>query len=246
MATKKMFDKDGNEFFRDHVCPCRLTTGPMFKYLAIVLAIGATGARADLITESAVDPTSTFQGGFAPLTFKQFDPSLGKLNSVTVTIGGRVDNTFSMTFFNPATITLTVDEAFGVKGFFDIVSGPRTTSHTASSGSYHPQVLEFTGGGTVAGNPTDWTGHGVMSYPVTSSAVSGFQSSSGNGAGFVTTTGSVWGNVRFDFTPYSPIPEHSSSGQSVPEPSPFALAGFGVLALVVYRAWVKGSLKLAS
>src|SRR4051794_24040393 len=179
----------------------------MYKYLAIALIVGGTGARADVIMESASDPTSPFQGGFAPLTFKEFDPSLGKLTAVTITIGGRVDNTFGMTFVNPTTITLKVDEELGVKGFFDIISGPRMFSHTASSGSYQPQALNFNASRTVADDPENWTGHGVKSFDITRSAMSMFHSNTGNGAGFVTTTGSIWGEVQFDYTPNAAVPE---------------------------------------
>jgi hypothetical protein len=177
-----------------------------------------------------------------PLNFKQFDPTLGTLDSVQVSLGYKFTHDISFTFHSPSTITLStmgsqvlVNSPTGslyLKGAPD----PLTQSHSDSTGPYDKAVTIPTITQTGSSGPltltsaadlalfTATTAGGKIGLPVLAQSGSSFSSSSGNGGGRISTNAGA--DVTVSYT-YTPAP--------VPEPSTLAVLGLGGAVLFACR-----------
>ena len=202
---------------------------------AAVMAAGlpASGAPITSTPQSATIPATetdwgptNFPDTVNPLNFTKFDPKLGTLEAVNLSLSYTFKQTVSMTFTDPSTITLdesqssiAVQRPNGTTILNQIVpadmvsqtyTGPTfphmiTLPPNTQDGSITPLTLTtpadlalFTQSG-----PADT----VIKLPVFTTAQSSVMSSSGNGRGGDTDTIGVVASISYT---YAPIPEPSS------------------------------------
>jgi hypothetical protein len=210
---------------------------------ALALTVAPTRALAAPITSQAftasipVTPTDWSPGdpqaNTNPIVVPKFDPSLGKLDAVNITLGYTFQNDFSMNFSTPASITLTAQHDRIVVDRPNLSAIVQATPADISktqliSGGPFPQTVAFptvTRTGQTA--PISLTSASDLALftalqagdkvklPLFASAMSGF-SADGNGYGVVKTRAGAVVTVTYT---YDPVPE------------PTGLAIFGVVAV---------------
>jgi hypothetical protein len=212
---------------------------------AFVLLAQPTIARAEMTplqTQFATSGNELLQTNWSPgttgvltPTFQQFNPSLGTLTAVDVTISFNISNTYHMTFSTTPTIT---DENFGTSGVGPTVTllGP-DHSTTIGGGSQPTQSFtEHQAAGTTfehttsfasgvlpytlsASSPlfSDFIGTSTVTMPVSAMAFSTVTVDGGNGGGFVLTSANATVTVQYEYTL-----------AVVPEPSSCILLGIGI------------------
>ncbi len=164
-----------------------------------------------------------------PLVFNQFDPTLGTLQQVNVTMQYDFNQQISMTFANPATITVTAGNnlialerpdttsifsatppTFSETVTYGFAPGETTFPHTLNFGPQNNHVslspVALTSGSDLAA----FTGPGTIALPLIASAVSSFSSTSGNGTGSSTTMAGATVTVQYVYSPTNAVPEPSS------------------------------------
>lgn len=216
--------------------------------LAAALVLGTQAARADTIAYSdslPLTPTDFTQ----PLSVPRFDPALGTLDRVTVTLTGRVEGSHRFESLDPMPVNVTMthhavialrrpDLTALVASMPDVSS---TTATTAFDGG-----IDFAGGSgrtlsslmsesansvtllPAGGELVLFTGPGDVVLPVTAVAT-GMGSGSGNLITQFSTSASAHIVVAYDFTP---------AATSAPEPSTLVLLGVGIGGLLM--AWQAG------
>lgn len=204
----------------------------------------SAGATESFTTSMPLTPTDWSPGVPAtatnPLSVPKFDPSLGTLKSVTLSMGYSIQNDFSMSFLAPASITVTATDTA-----LKIDRPDMTTLLTANvadvsksqdySGPGYPHNVSFpslTRGGTTSPLTlssaadlalfTATTKGQTLGLPAFATAKSSFSTSTGNGQGVVNTKAGTSVTVTYNYTP-------------VPEPATLAVVTLGLLTLVVTR-----------
>jgi hypothetical protein len=207
------------------------------KLLALVLlavASVALPARASTLgplpTTTPIAPTLTDWTG--TLEFPQFDPSLGTLISVELTISGAISTDITVT--NSATTgsdgTVKTECLFTVQDSgnnlvapqLDLLS-PVFSYSLVPGGSISSGTLTKSGSDTQTYTSpvvlSEFTGLGSITLNASTFTQTLLANTGGNTAAGQVTTGSVTGTVTYNFTP-------------VPEPSTLAMLGFFAVGLV--------------
>jgi hypothetical protein len=209
--------------------------------LAILLVSHQTVARGDTTPVQTV-MTGMVQTNWIPgttgvttPTFTQFDPSLGTLTAINLTLTTNVDNTYSFDFVNKSTITVTnaisgssligpTISIFG-PGATVVAGSPGTVSGNAiftavqpvdmneilteSSGTY-TQTTNYTNFySTVLTDTAGFIGTGSVVLDAEAFAYSTFHSDNGNGGGYVLTDAGATVSLYYTYT--AAVPEPSSS-----------------------------------
>ena len=215
---------------------------------AVVLSCGLNASAAPMTTTTTVQtetiaPTQTDWGpstatlaGVNPLSLTKFDPTLGKLDAVNLSLSYTFLHDVTMTFTSPSTITVTGNQN-GISvtrpDLTPVLSGPvpdysvsqtysgpafpytlTVPTHT-SAGSLPPVTL--TSSADLALFTQSAPSDTLIKLPISAQARSTFTSSSSNGAGGSQVSAGVV--VTLSYT-YEPKP--------VPEPSTLATFGLGV------------------
>jgi hypothetical protein len=207
--------------------------------LAILLVSHQTVARGDTTPVQTV-MTGMVQTNWIPgttgvttPTFTQFDPSLGTLTAINLTLTTNVNNTYFFDFSQVSSAT-TITETNGSPGPTISIFGPGATVVagspgtvsgnaiftavqpvdmneilTESSGTY-TQTTNYTNFySTVLTDTTGFIGTGSVVLDAESFAYSSFSSSSGNGGGYVLTDAGATVSLYYTYT--AAVPEPSSS-----------------------------------
>jgi hypothetical protein len=212
--------------------------------VAGVLLAHSTIARAEMTPLQSQNATTgnellqtDWQSGVAGVTtptFEQFNPNLGTLTDVDVTLSFNISNTYHMTFNTTPTIT---DENFGAGGVgptvtllgpddsTTILSGSQPTQSFAeaqASGTTFDKTTNFSSGvlsdTLSASSPlfSEFIGTSTITMPVEAMAFSTVTVDGGTGSGFVLTSANATVTVQYVYTP------------AVPEPSSCVLLGLGI------------------
>jgi hypothetical protein len=225
--------------------------------VGLVLVQGAATARADFtqtftipLTKTNWDPT-TFSSSTPPvdpLIVQKFDPNSpiqvpephpGQtpiLTQVDLTVTYTFENTLSMRFDNPSTITVSASGTMNVfqpDGTTNLVTPPTFTNSTTQTATVSDVFSKYvtlpiqTTTGTVSQSHLDQATLSQFLYngsngkfinlPVTASAQSTFSTNSGNGFGSSVTLAGATITVVYHYL--------------VPEPSSLVLTGLGVMGL---------------
>lgn len=218
-------------------------------FVTASVAIGTFGTvKADSI--SYTNSISGLVDWTQQLGFSQFNANLGELQSVTLSLSAGLDSTFTITNTGGSTYGLgssarrSLDIYLGSSSPIDLAidaKNPNGTGYAWLSALSNPLSLDNLApnafvSGTRAGNAsplaasyTDSTTLGYFTGSGTAlldlRTVSGFSMVLINGSSYdsaQSTLATVDGVVTYNFVP-------------VPEPSTFALAGFGLLSLLLIR-----------
>ena len=214
---------------------------------AVVIGFVPTAAQADVTSPQTIQIAATdtnFGPGTAindPMIFNQFNPTLGTLDSVSVSVLYDFSHAGTVTFYTPGTFTTT---ATSNNLSVSLPNGQPIASATAPD---YSQTTTFNSGTMTLNNPVNlpsvtnpgaagpvsltsaadlalFTGNGTISIPVLASSVANFTTNNGNGAGLVTTQADAKVTVSYNYTP-----------NAVPEPSSVVLLGLGGCGLLWYR-----------
>jgi hypothetical protein len=194
--------------------------------VSLAMSLGAMVAQATIITDTVtVAPSS---GGLSGLTFSlpSFNPTLGTLNSVeltlTPTLGDFGDQAFNLTS-SPQTISGATEAFLGVGSLYNSTLG--TATYSTASGALTSPTFTAVAGLFVTtdgpGLPFIWTivnsSAGVTAAGY--SALGGslvftgnnplFTSSGSDGTYAIGGYGNVGGNLEVDFD-YTPVPESTT------------------------------------
>jgi PEP-CTERM motif len=223
--------------------------------LLLATLVTATPSRAASMTTSetlGIPMTQTNWGIGTPgvLAFKMFDPALGTLNSVQISLDSFMSHDISLTFPSPSTLTestvgsqVVVNDPNGkllLAGALPSVS----QSRTVSTGPF-PQTATIptitqskTAGPLTLNTPADLalftatTANETIKLPLVAQSNSQFVSSTGNGSGQIKTVAGA--NVTVSYN-YTPVTRQDPANQNVPEPSTLAIVGLGCAALLANR-----------
>ncbi|GAC1468936.1 MAG: hypothetical protein NVSMB9_12120 [Isosphaeraceae bacterium] len=190
------------------------------------------------LTPTDFNPGTPSLLGKDPFQVQLFDPTkFGDMTLVGVGINlhYQFENTLSMRFDNPSTITVNASGSlhlYGPDGKTDLVNSPgfaNTATEVATPADMYAKyfteptkvITSDSGQGyTDAATLAAFTGPGTISLPIYATANSGFTSTSGNGLGSSDTSASATLTVVYFFA-------------AVPEPSSLVLMSLGGLALGV-------------
>jgi hypothetical protein len=213
---------------------------------AIVLTCGLTAAASEITSPSQTDsvpltPTDWGPGNFSPsvnpLPFAKFDPSLGTLKSINISLSSTFTQDVSMDFSSPAIITVTGDQNqvtlkrpdlsaiinapvppyVATQSYSGLMFPHTITMPTNTSNNSVPPVT-LTSAADLALFTQSGPGDLLIGLPVTARAHSSFTSSTGNGFGSVATKASATINVSYTY-------------ESTPEPSTLLVLGLGTAGL---------------
>ena len=195
-----------------------------------IAALGATAAAQSELETVNLPATYAMVSGTLTFDVPQFDPSLGTLNSVVVTLNHSPAAIYPWDYSTaPQTITdasvnspvgSLVDSSIGLTANWSGVQSPSGQSESivyASSGFQNgaPQTFSFTAPATsVTVGPSGFVGAGDNDLTFTSSATA---TSSGSGVPsetFVGWNGMIGGDlsVDYNYTAYSAVPEPATVG----------------------------------
>ena len=221
-----------------------LKTFGVVSTLAIILA--ASAGRADVLSTNT--STTEISSPAYPLTWltfdiNQFNPALGTLNSVQLTVSGqvvanlifsnydgatgsvRIDQftTFQIAYFNSSSTNLLVDDEnfeWSTPGFPTRIQVGAGGAYTHSWGPENegPVTQNY----TLPSDLANFTGMGVIPVAAQLSATTEEDTSGGNYFVSMNTSGSATAEVIYDFTP-------------VPEPTTIALVAIGLLGALMIR-----------
>ncbi len=219
----------------------------------IVFLVFACGGMASAATITQIETYSFIPTGSAVLVFDKFDPSLGTLDSVTITTnvtktGGSlyVDNESSEPASGDISQSVTITLSSSDVDLLAAPSGSIGVNITATS-TYTAVTGPDDGDGSgVQNTGEDYDGtafgpvsvsetktvraivqsgyEGVGTYSITANGSQGFDTSAIGGAAVAIDPASVSGNVTVTYT-YTPIPEPASA----------LLGGLGILTLLRRR-----------
>ena len=215
--------------------------------LFLATCVMVSPAHAASITTSqtlSIPATQTNWGpgtsGVGPLVFSKFDPTLGTLNSVQISMAYTFNHDINLTFGSPSTLSeKTTGSQIVVEGpgggvYLTGTPNPVSQELANSAGPY-PFTKTFptasvsnTTAPLTLTSPADlalYTAHTAgetVSLPVLAQSNSAFSSSTGNGQGQIKTTASAKVTVSYTYTP-------------VPEPSTLAILGLGCAAILALR-----------
>jgi hypothetical protein len=183
-----------------------------------IAALGATAAAQSELETVNLPATYAMVSGTLTFDVPQFDPSLGTLNSVVVTLTPSPGAIYPWDYSTaPQTITdASVNSPVGSLGV-QSPSGQSESIVYASSGFQNgaPQTFSFTAPATsVTVGPSGFVGAGDNDLTFTSSATA---TSSGSGVPsetFVGWNGMIGGDlsVDYNYTAYSAVPEPATVG----------------------------------
>jgi hypothetical protein len=214
--------------------------------LATLVMVSPTRAASMTTSQTLSIPTTQTNWGPGssstpgPLEFSKFDPALGALSSVQISLAYTFNHNISLTFDSPSTLTeTTIGSQIVVNGpggglYLKATPNPVTETQTNSAGPYPstvtiPSVTESKSTGPLTlTSPADLalytaqTAGAKIGLPVLAQSNSEFTSSTGNGQGQINTSAAAEVTVSYTYTP-------------VPEPSTLALLGLGGAALLAHR-----------
>ena len=214
------------------------------RLCTLVLAVLVLGLAAPVWADSVqVFPTltpvpSTVTDWSSSLTFPQFDPSLGTLTAVTVSLAGSLTTDINITNNSEAGVKRQCGHTG--RGF---PPGPPDNDLTSPAFSlYSPSYvyslgagdstdsgpLSSTGTGTDTVPPAsfgEFTGGGTITLPASTFTETQLANTGGNTGASQMTEASLTGSVTYYYNP--PLP-------ATPEPSTLALLAVGALGLVGY------------
>ena len=193
------------------------------KKLAVSLAIslGAIAMQASIVTEDVnITPTSSGAGGTLAFNFAQFDPTLGTLNSVELTLTPTVGEigTQIVNFGGPQTVTLASVSSpngslsgLGLDATWSSSQSLQINNYLAASG-LNDVSLPFTSftidPSSVTLGSAGFVGNGTYTLDLTGSSTA--TSSGSPGSLFYGWYGNVGGDLEVDYNYTAPVPEPST------------------------------------
>ena len=159
------------------------------------------------------------------LTFNQFDPSLGTLNSVAVNLAGNVELTSSVQNNSAGTASFSISEDFTLTGTVPD-SSPLTLDKTLAQ-SYAIAMgatVNQSTSGTASQNEvlysgfSDWEGLGTIVLPAVANDEFSYRITGGNNSVNLTSVAGLQATVTYDYTamPEGPLPLWASLGGIFP------------------------------
>lgn len=177
------------------------------------------GARADIITQE--QSYSGLTDWSQNLTFNQFNPAWGALNSVTINLDGNVTLTSSIQNNAAGTAYFNITEDFTLQGTVP-GSSPLTLSpvlnqsYNIPSGSTVGQTTmgSASQGATLTSGLSAWEGPGTVVLPGSADASFSYSISGGNNVVNLTSVAGLDATVTYDYTavPDSPVPFWAGGG----------------------------------
>lgn len=221
--------------------------------LAVILSCGLDASAAPMTTapetvtvpptQTDWGPTTTSLAGVNPLSFTKFDPTLGTLDAVNLSLSYAYQQKITMTFTGASTITVTNDMngiSLALPNQTPVLSGPVPdySATQAYAGPTFPYTLTLpthtmpgalpsvtlTSPAELALFTQSAPSDTLIKLPVSAQARSSFTSTSSNGAGDSQVQAGVVVSLSYTYEP-----------KPVPEPSTFAAFGLGVVGYLLAR-----------
>jgi hypothetical protein len=202
--------------------------------------------QTDTIPLTPTDWTPTnFSPSVNPAPFTKFDPSLGTLKSVKITLGDMLTQDVSMQFTTAANITVVgdqnhvtverpdtstiIDAAIPAYNVSQAYSGP-TFPHSITMPTHTTQNTQqpviLTSAADLALFTQSAANDTLIRLPATARSNSMFNSSTGNGFGSVVTNAGATVTIQYTYQPVTPATQ-------LPEPATLAVLGLGIAVFTI-------------
>jgi hypothetical protein len=237
----------------DHRTFLPAATGLAALLLATLVTVAPSRAASMTTSETLSVPMTQTNWGIASpvsLAFKMFNPELGTLNSVQLSLTDSMSHDISLTFPSASTLSestvgsqVVLNDPTGnllLQGSLPSIS----QSRTITTGGF-PQTVTIptitqsnTSAPLTLSTPaelamfTATTANQTIKLPLVAQSNSEFSSSTGNGSGQIKTVAGASVTVSYNYTPPTLV---NPNGQSIPEPSTLAIVGLGSAVLLAYR-----------
>jgi hypothetical protein len=204
-------------------------------WVAALILLAPSVSQADLSTPDQILSVSATKTDWGPvshppitaLQFSQFNPSLGTLTGVSISLDYNFSSQVTLNAVNASTLTMVVQGYMVLSlpqndGQIHNIFSPSDTpnfnnvvQHTFSGPNSYSSTQDFSN--TVSTELTSsavraqFTGTGTIGLPIGASVpVTNFYTSTSQGHGVATTYASATVTLSYDYIPHIPIPEPSS------------------------------------
>jgi hypothetical protein len=229
----------------------------MLNFCAVVIVVLAISgvANADLVTTYSWSQANSYTNWTQSFALQQFNPGLGTLNSVTVTLNGTLDQTlryenkdgagryvkyffssddtdktrceYSLSFTGGSLGTI----IYNAPSYTNIPTFDGTVDYAGASGATHEFLLNQSANNVYTdGAMSPFVGTGSVAFDASATAWMLVKYSGGNMSLSPITLAGAGVTVAYDYTP---IPGPTPG--PIPEPTTIALLGLGALGLLKKR-----------